>query len=84
MVIIPYMACSVFLFLIFQSIGTVYNPLSSITVSVILSISLSVFLITLIHIIIKKKESFLLEEFKEIDMQSQRILDDLEKFEKRI
>ncbi|MCI0501465.1 MAG: hypothetical protein L0Y61_06935 [Epsilonproteobacteria bacterium] len=83
MVIIPYMAFSVFFFLIFQSLGSVYSPLKSIFVSAILGIIVTVITVTTFFITIKKREILILEEFKEFDRQGQRILEDLEKFEKQ-
>jgi len=83
MAIVPYMAFSVFFFLIFQSLGSVFSPLKSILISVILGIIVTVATVTTFFILIKKREIRILEEFKEIDSQGQRILKDLEKFEKQ-
>jgi len=79
----PCAAFSLFFFLIFYSVGTIYNPLKSIPLSAVLGVIASVIILTMFFTIIKRREIAALEEFEEIDRQSQRILKDLEKFEKQ-
>ena len=83
MAVIPCVAFSVFFFLVFQSIGSVFLPLKSLLVSAILGIFISIILVTTFIFVIKKREKRILAEMDEIDRQMKRIMKDLEKFEKQ-
>ena len=83
MIIIPHMACFLFFFLIFQSLGSFYSPLKSVFVSTVLGIIVTVATLTAFFIKVKNREIRIIEEFEEIDRQCQRVLEDLKKFEKQ-
>jgi len=81
-IIVPYLALSFFLSLLFYTTKNNIGIFKSFLVSSILGFIIAFFILTTFFVLIKKREKQILKEFEEIDRQSQKILKDLEKFEK--
>ena len=79
MIFIPYVACFLFLFLIFQYIISDYLPLNTMYIPVILSLVVTIFFVSTFHIMIKKKEKSIIKENKKIEERTNKIFKEVER-----